>query len=37
MINLLDDIQENNTISAPKFTLRHPVEESLLDKADTCT
>lgn len=34
MINLLDDIQENNTISAPKFTLRHPVEESLLDKAE---
>jgi len=37
MINLLDDIQENNPISAPKFPLRHPIEESLLDKADTCT
>lgn len=37
MINLLDDIQENNAISVPKFPLRHPIEESLLDKADTCT
>lgn len=37
MINLLDDIQENNPISAPKFPLRHPIEESLLDKGDTYT